>query len=168
MGDRSPRSRRRDARQRAGRRQGAGAGSATFAPAMVEAAAPSSTASCANPCGAIEIALGAAVVRVGPWERRCDADESATRGEGCDVIRVPSGVRVLVATKPVDFRRGADSLATLAEEELRHDPFSGRIFVFRSKRADRLKILAWDGSGLILYWKRLEEGRFAGRQSATA
>ena len=76
------------------------------------------------------------------------------------MISVPAGVRVLVAKKPVDFRRGADSLAALAKEELQRDPFSGTIFVFRSKRADRLKILAWDGSGLILYWKRLEERAF--------
>ena len=60
------------------------------------------------------------------------------------MITVPAGVRVLVATKPVDFRRGADSLAALVREQLKHDPFSGTIFIFRSKRADRLKILAWD------------------------
>ena len=54
----------------------------------------------------------------------------------------------------------ADSLAALAKDELQRDPFSGTILVFRSKRADRLKILAWDGSGLILYWKRLEQGAF--------
>ena len=70
------------------------------------------------------------------------------------MIAVPAGVRVLVATKPVDFRRGADSLAALAREELQRDPFSGVIIVFRSKRADRLKILTWDGSGLVLTWKR--------------
>ena len=58
------------------------------------------------------------------------------------MISVPAGVRVLVATKPVDFRRGADSLAALAKDELQRDPFSGTILVFRSKRADRLKILA--------------------------
>ena len=61
------------------------------------------------------------------------------------MIAVPSGVRILVATRPIDFRRGADSLAALAKEELQRDPFSGTILVFRSKRADRLKILAWDG-----------------------
>ena len=71
------------------------------------------------------------------------------------MIAVPAGVRVLVATKPVDFRRGADSLAALAREELQRDPFSGVIIVFRSKRADRLKILAWDGTGLVLYWNYL-------------
>src|ERR1700723_1316458 len=76
------------------------------------------------------------------------------------VIAAPAGVRVLVATKPVDFRRGADSLAALVREQLRHDPFSGTIFIFRSKRADRLKILAWDGSGPVLLGKRLEHGAF--------
>jgi transposase len=76
------------------------------------------------------------------------------------VIGVPAGTRVLVATHPVDFRRGADSLAALVREQLRHDPFSGAIYIFRSKRADRLKILAWDGSGLALFWKRLEHGAF--------
>ena len=74
------------------------------------------------------------------------------------MILVPAGVRVLVATKPVDFRRGADSLATLAKDELQRDPFSGTTLVFRSKRADRLKILAWDGSGLILYWNDSRRG----------
>ena len=94
------------------------------------------------------------------WDRPHDADEGAAGREGGDMIAVPAGVRVLVATKPVDFRRGADSLAALANEELQRDPFSGTIFVFRSKRADRLKILAWDGSGLVLFWKRLEQNAF--------
>ena len=62
------------------------------------------------------------------------------------MIAFPAGVRVLIATKPVDFRRGDDSLAALAREELQRDPFSDVIFVFRSKRADRLKILAWETS----------------------
>jgi len=47
----------------------------------------------------------------------------------------PTGVRVLVATRPVDFRRGADGLATTVQSILRQDPFSGTVFVFRSKRA---------------------------------
>jgi transposase len=76
------------------------------------------------------------------------------------MIAAPAGVKVLVATKPVDFRKGADGLAALVREQIQHDPFSGVIFIFRSKRADRLKILAWDGSGLVLLWKRLEQGAF--------
>jgi transposase len=76
------------------------------------------------------------------------------------MITVSAGVRVLVATRPVDFRKGADGLAALVREALGADPFSGTIYVFRAKRADRIKILAWDGSGLPLLWKRLEHGAF--------
>ena len=76
------------------------------------------------------------------------------------MIPVPPGVRVLIATRPVDFRKGADSLAALAKETLGQDPFSGAVLVFRSRRADRVKILVWDGSGLVLVWKRLEQGVF--------
>src|SRR6266568_2081771 len=64
------------------------------------------------------------------------------------MIAVAAGLRVLVASKPVDFRKGADGLAALVREALGEDPFSGTIFVFRCKRANRVKILAWDGSGL--------------------
>jgi transposase len=76
------------------------------------------------------------------------------------MIAVPAGVRVLVATKPVDFRKGGDGLVALVRETLGEDPFSGTIFIFRAKRADRVKIVAWDGSGLVLFWKRLEDGAF--------
>jgi transposase len=93
-------------------------------------------------------------------DRRGNVGDGVARREGSDMISVPAGIRILVATKPVDFRRGADSLAALVREQLQHDPFSGTLFIFRSKRADRLKILAWDGSGLMLVWKRLEQGAF--------
>jgi transposase len=76
------------------------------------------------------------------------------------MITVPAGLRVLIATKPVDFRKGADGLAALVRETLGDDPFSGAIYVFRSKRTDRVKMLAWDGTGLVLLWKRLEQGAF--------
>ena len=72
----------------------------------------------------------------------------------------PTGARVLMATRPVDFRKGADSLAALVQTELRLHPFSGVVFVFRSKRMDRVKLLYWDGTGLCLLSKRLEDGRF--------
>ncbi len=76
------------------------------------------------------------------------------------MIALPAGARILLATKPVDFRKGAHSLAALAAEVLDADPFSGAVLVFRSRRADRIKILVWDGSGLVLVWKQLEGGAF--------
>ena len=68
---------------------------------------------------------------------------------------------MFVATKPVDFRRGLDGLAATVQEQLRLDPFGGSIFVFRSKRADRVKILVWDGTGLTMIYKRLEGMKFS-------
>ena len=76
------------------------------------------------------------------------------------MIALPAGARILLATRPVDFRKGAHSLAALAAEVLGADPFSGAVLVFRSRRADRVKILVWDGSGLVLVWKQLEGGAF--------
>jgi transposase len=74
---------------------------------------------------------------------------------------IPSGaVRVLVATRPVDFRKGIEGLAAVVRETLGHDPWSGVVYVFRSRRADRLKLLLWDGSGVVLLAKRLEQGSF--------
>lgn len=76
------------------------------------------------------------------------------------MIIPPGPLRVLVATKPVDFRKGMDGLAALVKEQLGTDPFSGVIYVFRAKRADRVKLLMWDGSGLVLVSKCLGEGQF--------
>jgi transposase len=76
------------------------------------------------------------------------------------VIGPEGAVKVLVATKPVDFRKGAEGLAALVKEQMRADPFSGAVYVFRAKRADRIKLIFWDGTGLCLYAKRLEEGQF--------
>ncbi len=69
--------------------------------------------------------------------------------------------RIVLVTRPVDFRRGHDALAATALLELGIDIYSGTIVIFRSKRGDKLKILTWDGTGLVLIFKRLEEGRFA-------
>ena len=69
-------------------------------------------------------------------------------------------MQVLVATKPVDFRKQADTLAALVQEALGADPFSGAVYVFRAKRIDRVKLLWWDGTGMCLMTKRLEGGQF--------
>jgi transposase len=68
---------------------------------------------------------------------------------------------ILIATKPVDFRCGHNALALIVQTELKLDPHSGVTVVFRSKRGDRLKILVWDGTGMVLTCKILEQGSFA-------
>ncbi|MGE8131857.1 IS66 family insertion sequence element accessory protein TnpB [Methylobacterium sp. NPDC080182] len=73
----------------------------------------------------------------------------------------PAGlVRVMVETRPVDFRKGADGLAALVRESLGADPFSGAVYVFRARRADRVKLVYCDGTGVCLLSKRLEDGKF--------
>ena len=76
------------------------------------------------------------------------------------VIQVGGGLKVLLATQPVDFRRGVHGLAALVAQALSADPYCGDVFIFRSKRSDRLKLIAWDGSGMVLMTKWLEAGRF--------
>jgi transposase len=78
-------------------------------------------------------------------------------------VIIPSqAVKIVVATKPVDFRKGHDGLAAVVQNELGLDPHSGIIVVFRAKRGDRIKVLLWDGTGLVMAYKRLEQGKFAG------
>src|ERR1700692_2001726 len=78
------------------------------------------------------------------------------------ILGIPSrpGLRVMVASKPVDFRKGMDGLAAMVTQLLSADPFAGDIFIFRAKRADRIKLILWDGSGLCLVTKRLGAGGF--------
>lgn len=76
------------------------------------------------------------------------------------MIQVAPGTRVYLACRPTDMRRGFDGLAAGVATVLKQDPYSGHVFIFRSKRGDYLKILYWDGSGLCLLAKRLEKGRF--------
>lgn len=76
------------------------------------------------------------------------------------MIGLPSGVRVWLATGRTDMRKGFDGLALLAQEQLRHDPHGGDLFVFRGRRGDLIKVLWHDGQGMCLFAKRLERGRF--------
>ena len=69
-------------------------------------------------------------------------------------------VKVFVATRPVDFRKGIDGLALAVQEMFGLDPFCGAIFVFRSKRADRIRLLIWDQTGMVLVQKHMEGGKF--------
>ncbi|MGN7754641.1 IS66 family insertion sequence element accessory protein TnpB [Sinorhizobium sp. 22678] len=63
---------------------------------------------------------------------------------------IPSNVKVFLASHPIDFRKGPDGLLSLVRDA-GSDPFNGALYVFRAKRADRIKIVWWDGSGVCLY-----------------
>jgi transposase len=76
------------------------------------------------------------------------------------MMQLANGTQVWVSCRPTDMRKGFDGLAAQVKNVLSADPFSGHLFVFRGKRGDYLKALYWDGSGLCLFAKRLEKGRF--------
>lgn len=75
------------------------------------------------------------------------------------MLTLPASVRIFLATGPVDLRKSIDGLGALVRER-GHDEYSGHLFVFTSRRGDRVKILVWDHGGFVLYYKRLEQGRF--------
>jgi len=76
------------------------------------------------------------------------------------MIAVTANMRILVAVAATDFRKGIDGLARVCKEQLKNDPFSGALFVFRNRRGTSIKILAYDGSGFYLCLKRLSAGKF--------
>jgi len=76
------------------------------------------------------------------------------------MIQVAPQMKILLAVEPVDFRCGIDGLAAICRAQLKSDPFSGAVFVFRNRRAKALKILVFDGQGFWLLQKRLSCGRF--------
>ena len=73
---------------------------------------------------------------------------------------LPRGLKVHLAFGYTDMSKGIDGLAMLVQGVLRQDPFSGHLFVFRGRRANLIKIVFWDGTGLCLFTKRLEQGVF--------
>jgi transposase len=76
------------------------------------------------------------------------------------MLTLPPTVRVFLCLAPADLRRSLDGLAALTREVLREDPLSGHLYVFFNRRRDRTKVLFWDRTGLVLYYKRLERGTF--------
>jgi transposase len=76
------------------------------------------------------------------------------------VLTLPSSVRIWLATEPVDLRKGFDGLSSIVRDHWRKDVFAGHLFVFLGKRRDRCKVLLWDRGGMVIYYKRLERGRF--------
>ena len=76
------------------------------------------------------------------------------------MLSLPPSVRLFVATQPVDGRKGADSLMVIVRDVFVQDPLSGHLFIFFSKRCDRIRVVYWDRNGFAMWTKRLERGRF--------
>lgn len=76
------------------------------------------------------------------------------------MLTLPPGVRMFVATERVDGRKGIDGLSVLVRSRFAEDPLSGKMFVFFSRRADRVRVLYWDRDGYVLITKRLEKGTY--------
>jgi transposase len=76
------------------------------------------------------------------------------------MLSLPELARIYVCAQPTDMRKGFDTLAAVVRDWLGGDPLSGHLFVFRSRRGDRVKLLWWDRDGLAVFYKRLERGTF--------
>ena len=76
------------------------------------------------------------------------------------MLTLPCSTRIFIYTKPADMRCGFNKLSMFAESIMQKDPFSGHLFVFFNRRGDKCKILFWDRTGFIIWYKRLEEGTF--------
>lgn len=76
------------------------------------------------------------------------------------MLSLPSSVQIWVATTAVDLRKGFDGLSAIVESDWKRDLYAGHLFVFFNKAGNRCKVLFWDRGGLVVYFKRLERGRF--------
>ena len=76
------------------------------------------------------------------------------------MLLLPAALRILLAAEPIDLRRGIDGLMALVQGGWKEDVYGGALFVFVSRRRDRVKILTWDNGGFVVFYKRLEAGRF--------
>lgn len=76
------------------------------------------------------------------------------------MLEVNPQVKVYLYTEPMDMRKGFEGLSAVVAHVLKYDPLSGHYFLFRNRKGDRAKILHWDGSGLVLFYKRLDDGEY--------
>lgn len=83
------------------------------------------------------------------------------------MMLIPTSVKVHLALGHTDMRKSFNGLSVMVQEVLKEDPFCGHLFAFRGRRADMIKLLYWDGTGLCLFSKRLQRGRFVWPHIAT-
>lgn len=76
------------------------------------------------------------------------------------MLSIATGTRIFLAAGATDMRKGFDALQGLVSHELKKDPLSGHLFLFINRRRDKLKVLYWDGDGLAIWYRRLEQGTF--------
>src|ERR1022692_4681803 len=76
------------------------------------------------------------------------------------MLKLAPDTRIFMAVAPIDMRRSFDGLCAAVQEVLDQNPLDGHLFLFRGKRADRVKALIWDRNGLAIWYKRLEKGRY--------
>ena len=77
------------------------------------------------------------------------------------MLTLPNQVRIFIAVEPVDMRKQFDGLWAVARDRLKENPKEGAIFAFSNKARTRLKLLYWDGSGVWVFAKRIEQGRLS-------
>lgn len=77
------------------------------------------------------------------------------------MLNIPASTKIFVCVEPVDMRLSFDGLAGMVQTHFGMNPLNGHLFVFFSRRRDRMKILVWDIDGFVLYYKRLEKGTFS-------
>lgn len=76
------------------------------------------------------------------------------------MLSIASQTRIFIALQATDMRKGFDGLCGLVSDTLKQDPLSGALFLFINRRRDRMKVLYWDGDGLAIWYRRLEQGTF--------
>lgn len=76
------------------------------------------------------------------------------------MLSVPPGLKIYIATSPLDMRKSFDGMAAVISKKLQHDVFSGHVYVFFNKRRNRIKLMYWDRNGYCCWFKRLERGAF--------
>lgn len=76
------------------------------------------------------------------------------------MLSIAAGTRIFLAAGPTDMRKGFNGLQGIVSGVLQQDPLSGHLFLFINRRRDKLKILYWDGDGLAIWYRRLEQGTF--------
>ena len=77
------------------------------------------------------------------------------------MLNIPRSTKIFLCSQPIDMRKSFDAISGIIQSHFGQNPLNGHLFVFLSKRRDRMKVLFWDVDGFVLYYKRLESGTFA-------